>query len=224
MDQVRVQGGNRGSVKWHAEHNKGLKSCFFNQHSTQPPPSVSSSRLYNLFVSLCLNFESIAYSKISNQMLNDSNGSIWGIFDNWLILSWVLLKLNKNVKVINTKNIKEQTAMALKVSQTKKSYNRANSKEYIGSCISFKKHMWSSSRNATHTHYKTFWFLLASRGFFSPPQQKQNKKKISSANHMHLFTSKSLSQYETTNRWGTRGGGQGKERGHILPARQYTMI
>ena len=42
----------RGRFKWHAEDNKGLKSCIFNQHFTQPPPNFSTSRLFNFSESL----------------------------------------------------------------------------------------------------------------------------------------------------------------------------
>lgn len=216
-----AQGGNRGSFKWHAEDNKGLKSCFSfglinispSHHPTVPCPDciIFSESLFELWRHCWLenlhpNVRIEVEIQIKYWMTPFNLRYLWQSTDTQLSF----IETEQNVKVINTKNIKGQTAMALKVSQTKNpiigQIQRIHRKSY-----QFKKHMWSSSRNATHTHYKTFWFLLSPRGFFSPPQQKtKTKKKISSSNHMHLFTSKSLSHYETTNRWGTKKGGQGR--------------
>lgn len=80
-----------------------------------------------------------------------------------------LLKRNKQkIKVINT-NIREQTVMALKVSQTKVLTSKFKKKKKIEENMfevmsGFKKHNLTTSRNAKHTlnntsSYKTLFFL-----------------------------------------------------------------
>lgn len=106
---------------------------------------------------------------------------VWVQSDNWDTIEswkyptnewcsiWVLLKRNKQKNVINT-NIREQTGVALKVSQTKSSRAFSRKKKNVWSNnyysnISFKKHNWTTSRNARHTRLpvlpatKTFFFL-----------------------------------------------------------------
>lgn len=120
------------------------------------------------------------------------------------MLSWVLLKRNKR-KSYKYKDHQRQTAMALKVSQTKFYWEKFE--ENIWSYdISLKKTQFlSTSRNARHTHYKMSSFLWI---LFSTAA----KNEVWSTNHMHLFTSKSLSNYDKPQIKGVQEG-EGEGRG-----------
>lgn len=113
-----------------------------------------------------------------------------------------------NVKVINTKNIREQTAMALKVSQTK--FYWASSKKTWEVMVSVKKKqnticLTLEMLGIQFEHYKTLissflWILFSTIA----------KNEVWSSNHMHLFTSKALSNYEKPQIKGVQEGKGGK--------------
>lgn len=158
--------------------------------------------------------------KIINQILNDNTE-----FE-YLTIDWCSAEFYwnwTNVKVINTKTIREQTAMALKVSQTKLYW--ARSKKTWEVMYQFKKTKENTIcltlelLGIQFEHYKT---LISS--FLWIPFSTIAKNEIWSSNHMHLFTSKSLSNYEKPQIKGVQGGGRGKGGKNFLQGRYHYLM
>lgn len=127
--------------------------------------------------------------KKSNQILNDNTE-----FE-YLTIDWCSAEFywnGTNVKVINTKNIREQTAMALKVSQTKLYW--ASQRKHRKLWYQFKKNTIYLLLEMLGIHFERYKTLISS--FLWILFSSTAKNEVWSSNHMHLFTSMSLSNYE----------------------------